>query len=183
MIKFITSERIKKLREQLINTKPEICSERASIVTEAYKIFSSYDISILRAKTLEKILKEMTVYILPEEIIVGNHSRRLRAAPVFPEFDVKFIEEEINDFGNRSGDPFILSEEDKRKLLEIVPFWKQFGTIKKQNLFMLPEENKFAGQGYVNVIDNEWNLENSDGHLAVDYQKLINKGLRYIISD
>lgn len=165
----------------VVSTRPEICPERALIVTKAYQEFSNQPMGILRAKALEKILSEMSIYILPGELLVGNHSSKLRAAPVFPEFDVNFLEKELSEFNQRSGDPFDIDEESKKKLAEIIPFWKG-RTIKDFNHAMWTEENKLAGQNYVNVIDNEWNLENSDGHIAVDYPKLINSGLGSVIS-
>ena len=176
------NNRIKELRENLINTKAAICPERAEIVTSSYRDHSSEPINILRAKTLERILKDMSIYILPNELIVGNHSSRLKAAPVFPEFDVKFLENELNDFGNRSGDPFNIDEESKRRIKKIIPFWKG-KTIKEYNISMWPEDNKLSSQGYVGVIDNEWSLENSDGHVCVDYPLVLNLGLEHIIQE
>lgn len=166
----------------VVSTRPEICPERAVIVTKAYQEFYNQPMGILRAKALEKILSEMSIYILPGELLVGNHSSKLRAAPVFPEFDVNFLEKEMSEFNKRSGDMFEIDDENKSKLAEIVPFWKG-RTIKDYNHAMWTEENKLSGQNYVNVIDNEWNLENSDGHISVDYPKLINFGLSSIIFD
>ncbi len=177
-----TNQRIKNLREMVVNTRPEICPERALIVTRAYQEFANQPAGILRARALEKILSEMSIYILPGELLVGNHSSKLRAAPVFPEFDVIFLEKEMTEFVKRSGDPFDINEETRNKLIEIIPFWKG-RTIKEMNHAMWTEENKLAGQNYVGVIDNEWNLENSDGHIAVDYPKLIHYGLSGIIHD
>ncbi|MEI6156939.1 MAG: glycyl radical protein [Atribacterota bacterium] len=177
-----TSQRIQDLRELVVGTKPEICPERALIVTQAYRELGNNPAGILRAKALEKILSEMSIYIVPGELLVGNHSSKLRAAPVFPEFEVSFLEKEMTEFNRRSGDPFDIDESSREKLAQIIPFWKG-RTIKELNMAMWPEENKLAGQNYVGVIDNEWNLENSDGHLAVDYPKLINFGLGSIIHD
>ena len=90
------SNRVKKLREECINTDPEICSERAVILTQAYQEYEDKQVNIKRALAISKVLDEMSVYILDGELIVGNHSRKIRAAPVFPEFDVQYIENELD---------------------------------------------------------------------------------------
>ena len=124
--------RVKKLREKCINTNPEICTERARLITESYKETESLPMPLRRAKAFAKILDEISIHILPGELIVGNHASKFRAAPVFPEFDVKYIEEEINQFALRSGDSFQISEEAKSELKKIFPYWKG-KTIKERS--------------------------------------------------
>jgi pyruvate-formate lyase len=46
--------------------------ERARLVTESYKKTEGEPIAIRRAKALAHVLDNMTVYIRPGEMIVGN---------------------------------------------------------------------------------------------------------------
>jgi len=174
--------RVKNLREKCINTNPEICTERARLITESYKETESLPMPLRRAKAFAKILNEMSIHIFPGELIVGNHASKFRAVPVFPEFDVEYIEEEIDQFALRSGDSFQISEEAKSELKKIFPYWKG-KTIKERNLAILPKETVLAGEGHVGVIDSAWVLENGDGHLAPDYPKILHEGLGSILKE
>jgi formate C-acetyltransferase len=60
--------------------------ERAQLITASYRETEAQPMIIRRAKALEKILGGMTVFIQPDEIIVGNQCTKSRAAPVFRNF-------------------------------------------------------------------------------------------------
>ena len=176
------SDRVNKLREQCINSEPAICSERALILTEAYMQNEDKQVNIKRALAVARVLDKMSIYILDGELIVGNHSGSLRAAPVFPEFDVNYIEAELNEFEKRTGDRFLISDENKKSLSGIIPYWKG-RTVKDRILSMLSEEIIKGGQGQVGGFDDEWALENGDGHLAIDYPKLLRTGFKRLIRE
>ena len=77
--KYATTKRIQRLREKVLQAKPSICTERAKVYTEIYRNHESEPVIIKRALALEKMLKEMSIFIDEEELIVGNHSSQLRA--------------------------------------------------------------------------------------------------------
>lgn len=79
---------IKERRDETIFTIPEICSERARLVTQVYQETEGFPILIRRAKALEKILSEMAIFIRPGELIVGSQTGKLKGTPIFPEFSV-----------------------------------------------------------------------------------------------
>ena len=114
---------IKKLKDNLLRCVPKISIERALLITESYQNTERYPMVIRRAKALKYILDNMSVFILPDEFIVGNHAHLPRAAPVFPEYDVDFLEKELDEFEKRPGDAFVISDGDKRELRKILPFW------------------------------------------------------------
>src|SRR4030042_1805857 len=74
-LKFVRSARIAKLRELVRPTQPELDLERLRYMTASYKETEGQSPIIRRAKALDKILSEMTIYILDGELIVGNQSR------------------------------------------------------------------------------------------------------------
>ena len=98
-------KRTKELRQRCVDATPEVCVERARLITEAYEEYGSLPVTMKRAMTFEKILNEMSLYIQSGELIVGNLSSKLRAAPIYPEYDVEFILKEIEGFPTRPGDP------------------------------------------------------------------------------
>ena len=77
--------RIASLREKVLVAKPSVCTERARFYTQVYREHEDKPVIIKRALALEKTLREMTIFIEEEELIVGNQSSSHRAAPIFPE--------------------------------------------------------------------------------------------------
>ena len=76
------NERIARLRTKNLTQQPEICSERAQIVTRAYEKYKDLPPLLLRAKTFEAIMQEMTIWIADDELIVGNQAKMAKGAPV-----------------------------------------------------------------------------------------------------
>lgn len=61
--------RVNRLRERFLSTPPAVCSERAKIVTQAYKDYDGEPAVLKRAKTLCRILSEMSIFIGDDELI------------------------------------------------------------------------------------------------------------------
>ena len=180
LMKQTNFNRIKKLRERIVATTPQICIERARLITEAYKENESLPAVLKRAKALEKILLEMSIYIDEDELIVGNQASKPRSAPIFPEYSVDWIEKEIDEFSQRSGDKFLVDERIKPELLDIVSYWKG-RTVKDRANSTIPKETKKAS--LIKAIDAEGNLTSGDGHIVVDFEKVLKKGLNGIIKE
>ena len=176
------SPRVSRLRKMCISATPEICVQRARFITQSYRETESLSTAIRRARALENILTNMSIVIYPGELVVGNHARKMRAAPVFPEFDVEYIEKEIDQFPTRKGDPFQVPPDMREELLEICRYWRG-KTVRENVLAMLPEETQKAGEGGVAAFDSAWTLQNGDGHLAPDYPRILNKGLGSIVME
>ena len=125
-------ERFFKLRDKLLNTTPKICIERAKIVTEAYKKYDAYPNIEKRAMALADVLRNMTIYIEEEQLLAGNQASSNRAAPLFPEYAFAYILDELDDLEKRSSDKFTITEENKKVLREILPWWEG-KTLKRQS--------------------------------------------------
>lgn len=179
----IKSERIKKLRESVLSQTPMVCIERARFVTEAYKENEAEPVYIKRARALEKTLKNMHIYIKDGELIAGNQSSEERTAPIFPEYAVDWMENELLEKGNfntRDGDNFYLPEKHVHELLEIISYWKG-KTLKDKCMAIMPEEIKKASE--IKVIHGEGNMTSGDGHIVPDFEKALRIGLNGIIKE
>jgi pyruvate-formate lyase len=115
---FEITPRVKKLREDLLSVKRELCVERALLVTQSYQETEGEPTIIRRAKGLAKILDNMTVNIYKEELIVGNQACNRRYGILFPDMAWKWIDEEIDTFATRA-EYFLVSSEKKKKIREI----------------------------------------------------------------
>lgn len=169
---------------------PSICLERALLITEAYKNTEGYPLIIRRAKAFERILGRMTIYISPFELIVGNQAREPRSAPIFPEFSVDWIEREIDSFPERPFDHFTVPLNAKERLQDVFDYWKN-RTHSDRVVFLtsilLPEDVKKSWNPEIfrinQVISNQIRRDSGDGHVIVNYEKVIKKGLKGIIDE
>jgi pyruvate-formate lyase len=118
-------ERGQRLKNRVISAQPYICIERARIVTEAYRETESEHMLTRRAEAFDRILRGISVYILEDELVVGHQASRQRSAPLFPEFAVEWINNEIDTFESRSQDRFITPPDVINEFKEdIYPYWK-----------------------------------------------------------
>lgn len=119
------SNRIKAHKTALVNiVKPPVCTERAQHYTEMYQQHLDKPIPVRRALALAHHLAERTIWIKHDELIIGNQASEVRAAPIFPEYTVSWIEKEIDDLADRPGAGFAVSEENKRILHAVCPWWR-----------------------------------------------------------
>jgi len=163
----------KKLKEQLFSYTPEICPERAKIITEAYMENEHEPAIIKRAKALYRILDEMSIFILDNELIVGNMCSKPKGAPVFPEFSTDWIERELDTFETREADKFIVSQETKKILREVLPYWRG-KTTKDKSIAIMPEEVYNAHKSLVFILTS---LASVTGHIMIDNEQLLKVGL------
>jgi pyruvate-formate lyase len=174
------SERIRFLREKVLNTKPSICTERARFYTEAYSEHEDQPVIIRRAFALEKTLQNMTIFIERDELIAGNQSSQHRAAPVFPEYAVDWLPKEMNDLDKRPGDAFFITEEHKRELVEIASWWKGKVLYDKGRALMSQELRDLQDAA---IIKATGNLTSGDAHIAVDFHKILKIGLNGYLAE
>lgn len=169
------TQRMDHFRNQVLDEKPYIDAERAQIVTDVYKNNQHLPRVLLRAVMLKEILEKMSIYIEDDTLIVGNQATKNRNAPIFPEYTMGFVMDELDTFEKRDGDVFYITEETKQILREIAPFWHN-NTLRDRGLELLPEEVKvFMETGFFGM---EGKLNAGDAHLAVNYQKVLQYGLK-----
>lgn len=174
------SPRAERIQQRFLEITPEICVERAQLLTESYKETEAEPIHIRRAKALEKILSHMTIYIQEDELIVGNHTTKSRSSPVFPEFSCKWLEAELDRLEKRSGDVFLISEEKKAILRDLFPYWEGKTTNERAAALMTPEAKDAQATGVFTVGNYFFN---GVGHISVDYKKVLSNGLDGIIEE
>ncbi|MEG0585606.1 MAG: glycyl radical protein [Christensenellaceae bacterium] len=172
-----SSQRIKKMREEMLDIQPTVCVERAMLTTKSYAQNKDKPNILKRALALKEILENMTIYIEDGGLLAGNQASANRAAPIFPEYAIDWVVDELDAWEKRDGDRFTITEENKQKIRDIAPFWRG-NTLKDKGLaFMPPLDRKFYDIGIIKV---EGNITAGDAHLAVDYEKVLNKGLAQI---
>lgn len=169
------TERMKEFREEVLDEKPYIDAQRAILATLAYKENLNQPRVMVRAKMLEKVLDNMSIYIEDKSLLAGNQATKNRNAPIFPEYTMEFVMNELDQFEKRDGDIFYITEKTKEQLREIAPFWHN-NNLRARGEALLPEEVRvFMETG---VFGMEGKLNAGDAHLAVNYERILKDGLR-----
>ena len=167
--------RMRHFREELLNTHPYVCAERAVLTTESYRLHADKPIVLKRAYMLKNILEHMTIYIEPDSLLAGNQASSNRSAPVFPEYAMDWVIDELDEFEKRDGDVFYITEETKNTLRGLAPFWEH-NTTKDRGLAAFPPESRVYYD--LGIIKAEGNITSGDAHIAVDYAAVMAKGLK-----
>ena len=150
--------RIEKLKEELFAAKPGTCMERAVIVTNAYKQTGGEPYAIRRAKAVAAVFDNMPLYIRAGELLVGSQSSQLGFHSSYPEYAL----------GNKDWPQ------------EVSSYWqgKCIGDITGK-LYTEP----------MNLLEKEMaacyptGRSTGFGHVIVDYEKVLTKGMGGIIND
>lgn len=174
------TERIKKLKNAILDSEPRIEVERARLITESYKQTKSLPNILRRAKGFEKIMHELPVVIRDNELIVGTATIKSRACQIFPEFGPQGLDKEFDTVSTRSADPFQISPEVKSELKDIFKWWKGQSCSEYATSLMDAKTLQAYNAGVFTVGNYH---QGGVGHLAVDYEKVLKKGLNGVMQE
>lgn len=176
-----------RLKEAIYSHQPSLCPERAEIITDTFQGTEGLPIGLRRARAFESILTRMSIYISPDELIVGNQARRPRSAPIFPEFDVDWIDRELDELPTRTLDPFQVDKATRKTLRRVGRYWKGKTHHDRTRSFvrkLLPENflaaYDFTTHALDQVVSNR-RMNDGDGHIIANYEKILKTGLLDVV--
>jgi len=181
------SERVKKLRENAIRT-PEICLERMRVEMKVYEQYKDEPRIIQRARFLETFLREKTIKIYDNELIVGSINSKVRGSTLIGA-DYMWLEKELDDPEKdpeiRTFDRHIIHPEERKELKEVIfPYFKgkTLGDYNRARLDDDLKEHAFAGTASCPHIPAiaDWQMNGDIGHQMANYEKVLHKGLKGI---
>ena len=180
------TERIDRLQKYITSSKYGICVERGRLLTEYYREHPDETPIIRRAKAIDHVLQNMSIYIMPGSLFAGNQASHPRWAPLYPEFDAEWMEQEMikgDPFfpDQRPADKYVLREEDKPVIQEICDWWKG-QTVTDLLRTRLPEE-ALKTHFEIKAADIGAYFQGGDGHFAPDHPWLINHGVQEILDE
>lgn len=166
------TERVRRLREESLNTQPRLYMERAVLETEAYQKYEgTVSVPELRALTLRHFFAHKTISIHRGELIVGEKGDGPQSAPTFPELCCHTIED-MRIMDQRELIRFAVTPEDLRiQEEEIIPYWEK-RSIRYRILNSMSDEWKAA---YECGIFTEFMEQRGPGH-TVGSNKIYQKG-------
>ncbi|MDF9823827.1 pyruvate formate-lyase/glycerol dehydratase family glycyl radical enzyme [Breznakia sp. PF5-3] len=176
----IDEARIARLQHKMEKRKASICSERALLYTESFQKSETEPYIIRKAKAFAHTLDLMSIYIEEDSLIFGNQASRNFAAPIFPEYSIDWVIDELDAFALRKGDVFTIDEQTKKDLRSIHDYWHSHtheDEVKKN----LPEENFLAEkQG---VLHRGGISMSGDGHIVPKHEKVLEVGFLGLIEE
>ncbi|MFC1933721.1 glycyl radical protein [Chloroflexota bacterium] len=184
----VCSERIQKAKKRAVRT-PEVCLERARAELKAYEQYKDEPRVIQRARVFEAYLRDKTIFIMDDELIVGNITSKVRGSQVSGEIMADYIERELDDpvkdFEARPWDRHIVHPEERKELREVLlPYFKG-KTIGDYNLERADAELKekaFPVTSSCPHIPNSLTipLYTDGGNHMDNFEKVLHKGLKGI---
>ncbi|MBO6288231.1 MAG: glycyl radical protein [Prevotella sp.] len=167
------NDRIRRLRQQNFDTPTTLSIERALIETEFYKQnYGTMPIAMLRAQNFYEICKKKTIYIGPDELIVGERGPVPKAVPTFPELTCHSVED-LHTLDTRELQSYHISQEDiDRYEREVIPYWK--GKTQRERIFN--HVSKEWEEAYHAGVFTEFMEQRAAGHTAMD-GKMYREGL------
>jgi len=167
--------RIERLCRRLVETSPEVFAERALLLTDAYRNNDREPVQIQRALALDHILRKVETVICEDELIVGCKVPMAKGSPLYPEFNVRWLEDELDTMAHREETPFEVGEDTKRTVREqVIPEW-QGRTVFDRIVSTAPHE---ALTGAEEGLFFHYYLDRSIGHITVNYEKVLKIGLK-----
>ncbi len=157
--------RIKRLRQQNMDTPTTLSIERALIETDFYKKhYGTMPIAVLRARNFYEICKRKTLYIGRDELIVGERGPVPKAVPTFPELTCHSVED-LHTLDTRELQSYHISQKDIDTYeQEVIPYWK--GKTQRERIFN--HVSKEWEEAYHAGVFTEFMEQRAAGHTAMD---------------
>lgn len=174
------TNRTQRLKDALFANPREISLERALLYTASYQQTEGEPVMLRRAKATAYILDHVNIAIRDEELIAGNRTVKPRAGIMSPEMDPYWLLKELDQFATRPQDRFDISDEDKRIYREVLyPWWEKRSMKDFINSQMTDEVKAAVGTQIFSVNQTD----KGQGHIIIDYPRLLNNGLGALVEE
>jgi formate C-acetyltransferase len=172
------TDRVARLRQASLATKPTLSSERAELMTEFYRNAPAVPLPVLRAMSLQHLVDRKALHIEPGELIVGERGPRPKATPTYPELCCHSLED-LDILDTREKISFDVDQHARDAYHDVViPYWRE-RSMRHRMFEELPEEWKAA---YEAGVFTEFMEQRAPGHTASD-DKIYRKGLAGLQAD
>ena len=173
--------RVEALRWKIIEAPQEVCIERARYLTEAMRRNLDKHPLTRMSLAFEHILKNISVIIRDDELIVGCRTSKLKGAPLFPENKSLWIEGDLENFDKRVLQRAMITPAEKNELATVIlPFWKG-KTVEESMQKLMPEDILTDMDKYIFTMMLE--ITYGIGHFTMNHERVLAQGLRGVMDD
>lgn len=168
-------DRIARLKDRVLNTRPEMDLENAELLTRGFRESEGEPHVVQKAYAFRKQCIEKTIKIWDDELIVGNSGSKQRGGLLCPDTCWSVLDDELDTISTREYDPFYLTDEDRgRFITEIRPYWRGRSTYEKW-LHQIPEDTKILRDCGVLYINRK--AVRGWGETTAGYELIVNEGI------
>lgn len=173
--------RINRLRDWFLDECPwTVDSERAMLATQAHQQFENEPRLIKVAESLAHILRNVSLQITEDQLLVGDQAAPPKSCPIYPEFSYDWIVNELNGDGvpvirERSNNTYSYDDKTRDDLLSIAGYWKDRTLSEEMLKRMSPEEMKGDFTGIMLYSTSLFHFAGV-GHLVPDWTRLLEHG-------
>jgi len=173
--------RVNRFRDFALNAEFTVDHERACLVTESYRKNEDKPQIIKCALALKHVLKNVSIKIHKDELIVGEMAAPIKSAPIFPEFSFDWVIDEMKNhpWKDRLHDNYYISKKSEKKLLSLDEYWKSRTVEEKITARLSEDEKKGTNLGRGLYLLNLY-MFGGVGHLQANYEKLFALGFKGI---
>jgi len=149
-----------------------LCLERARFLTESFKQTEGEPMVMRKAKALDRVLKNMTIYIDEGQLIAGNYASTPWSLTSYPEMSFGWINKAVNN-----GYKALLDDPGRKELAEIASYWRNKSVQGKERDYLAEDLKPYWAYNGATVL---W-LGAESG--VPNYEKLFKIGLNGIIRE
>lgn len=171
-------ERVNRLKERVINTRPEMDLENARILTQSFMETDGEPLVVQKSKAFKKQCQEKTIIIYDDELIVGCSGSKIRAGILCADTCWSILNDEIDTISTRKYDPFYLRDDDRKIFESIIrPYWKGRSNYEAW-LKQIPDDTKVLRDNGVVYINRK--AVRGWGETTAGYEWILHEGTKGI---
>ncbi|MDR3209331.1 MAG: pyruvate formate lyase family protein, partial [Oscillospiraceae bacterium] len=169
--------RINKMLRRNKETDSTADAHRAVIVTECFEKYAMYPQNIKWALALREVYERVPVHIWEGELIVGELAAPPNSAPVYPEFSIEWLCDELENrpLDQRKNDRYVIDEQTKNDILSIRRAWKG-KTLSEATVAGYTEDEARGSHLGAAVLLEDLFIYAGVGHVTANYEKLLRIG-------
>jgi formate C-acetyltransferase len=166
------TERVARLRQVSLETRPSLSAERAELMTDFYRQAPAAPLPVLRARSFVHLMSRKAIFIAPGELIVGERGPRPKATPTYPELCCHTLQD-LDILDTREKISFSVSTEARDAYRDtVIPFWRE-RSMRHRIFEQMTDEWKAA---YEAGVFTEFMEQRAPGHTVAD-GKIYRKGM------
>lgn len=172
-------DRVNRLRNWYLDEQPwTLDAERAVLVTEAYQEHENEPQAIKVARALEHVLRNVSLEITHDQLLVGNGAAPPKSCPIFPEFSFDWIANELasQPIRERPHNVYDYNDDTEQALLGIADYWKGKTLSEAMLGRMSPDEMKGDFMGIMLYSTSLYHM-GGIGHVIPDFENVLKYGL------
>ena len=157
--------------------------------TEIYKKFPNDSENVKRARALAHTLKNMTIFIRDNELLVGNETSKNLGEKFnldYSRYDNSFEKKNTyKKLARRKVQPFFIKDEEIEEILEMIPFWKGKALVADRINSRMLEEGFISSEGKISALAPNIAIQigTTEGHVSAGYEKLLKLGYNGILEE